>query len=239
MLIVTDNHSHTVACGHAYGTIRENAEEAAHKGLKLLAITEHGPAHDQRGTPLMFFDTYRDVPDTIYGVRILKGCEANVIGMDGELDIPEKTLKKMDIVIASFHSSCTANGSVEENTARMIAAMKNPLVDIIGHPDRGYAIDVERVVLAAKQYNVAIEANDSSQAVAGDDTAQMKALLHHCRQHQVMLSLGSDAHSPYKIADLAIVSRMVVEAGIPEELILNTSVARLLAFLRSNHKTHL
>ena len=58
---VADIHMHTVACGHAYGTIREMAEEASKKKLELIAITEHGPAHDQRGTPLMFFSTYRDI----------------------------------------------------------------------------------------------------------------------------------------------------------------------------------
>lgn len=72
---------------------------------------------------------------------------------DGNVDLDEDTLQRLDIVIASFHPPCIKPGNIEENTQAIINAIKNPNIDIIGHPgDPRYPIDIKAVVEAAKEY---------------------------------------------------------------------------------------
>ena len=135
--LLLDTHCHTISSGHAYSTIKEIAEEAADMGLKLIAMTDHGP--DMQGGPDLFhFGNMRVIPEYIKGVRVLKGVEANIMDFEGRLDVPEKYLKKLDIVIASLHEACIDSGTVEENTRALIGAMSNPFVDIIAHPGNPY-----------------------------------------------------------------------------------------------------
>lgn len=162
MKIEVDTHCHTIASGHAYSTIVENAKAASEKGLKMIAITDHGPA-----MPGTFHEAYfgymKVIPRKIEGVYVLRGIEANIIDHNGTLDISEKYLKRLDIVLAGFHRPCYMGGSVEQNTYAAIEAMKNPYVDILVHPGNPeFPMDFERVVQAAKEYNVHIEINNSS-----------------------------------------------------------------------------
>ena len=97
------------------------------------------------------------------GIRILAGIEVDILA-DGSLDLADATLAQMDIVIASVHSHF--NQPVEEMTARMLAALENPHVRILGHPTgrkvlnrEPYAIDVEKVLQRAAQLGVAVEHN--------------------------------------------------------------------------------
>ena len=81
-----DLHVHTVASGHAYSTIGEIAVEAGRKGLRLVGMTDHGPALPGGPHPY-HFAALRFVPETLHGVRILRGVEANILG-PGQLDLP-------------------------------------------------------------------------------------------------------------------------------------------------------
>ena len=73
-----DMHTHTIASGHAYGTITEMAKEAAVRGLKLLGITEH--THHMPGTCNdLYFVNLRVVPREMYGVRLMLGAELNIM----------------------------------------------------------------------------------------------------------------------------------------------------------------
>ncbi|MGI6120647.1 MAG: PHP domain-containing protein, partial [Desulfosporosinus sp.] len=85
MDIKVDLHTHTVASGHAYSTISENAQAALRKGIKLLGMTDHGPS--MPGTPHLYhFGNLSILPEELYGVRILPGVEANITNHEGELD---------------------------------------------------------------------------------------------------------------------------------------------------------
>ena len=122
----------------------------------------------------------------------------------------------------------------------MIAAIKNPLVDIIGHPDRGYAINTEEVVNAAVRYDVALEANNSSQAINPDSNEQLEEILFFAKKFGAAISLGSDAHSQYKVGDVSLVLKLIEKTGIDEKQILNVSVEKIIKFLkRKNNKVHL
>ena len=108
MKYVLDAHTHTIASGHAYSTIREMAKSASEKGLELLGITEH--SMKMPGTcQLFYFENLKMVDREMYGVELYMGTELNIMDYEGHVDMGEKTLKKMDIVIASMHIPQTGN----------------------------------------------------------------------------------------------------------------------------------
>ncbi len=104
----TDLHTHTVLSGHAFGTVQESAGAAKRKGISLLAITDHGPAMLGSACEI-YFKCGDRVPKVIEGVRILFGVEANIINENRDLDLPEKVLKKLDLVMAGFHQDVGYN----------------------------------------------------------------------------------------------------------------------------------
>lgn len=79
---IADLHTHTIASGHAYSTVTENAHAAAQRGLKVLAITDHGPLMPGAPHPY-YFGNLKVIPEYLYGVRILRGIEANVTDRKG------------------------------------------------------------------------------------------------------------------------------------------------------------
>lgn len=108
-------------------------------------------------------DLEKEAKDGKPPFRILKGVECDIL-QDGKMDLPDSCLKKMDIVIASVHSRF--NLSEAEQTARIIRALQNPYVKILGHPlgrlineREPYALDVDAVIEAAIKNGVALEIN--------------------------------------------------------------------------------
>lgn len=122
-----DVHTHTVASGHAYSTIQEMATAAAHMGLKILGITEHGPSIPGTCQPI-YFRNMHCVPREMYGVKLMMGAELNILNTQGEIDLDESDLRTLDLRIAGIHSLCWQGGTKEENTAGVIQAMRNPYV---------------------------------------------------------------------------------------------------------------
>ena len=88
MLDVLDIHTHTTASGHAYNTIYEMAQSASRKGLALLGISDHGPAMEGSASK-HYFRSSRCIPRELYGVKILFGCELNIMDYDGGVDLDE------------------------------------------------------------------------------------------------------------------------------------------------------
>ena len=136
MLDVLDIHTHTTASGHAYNTIYEMAQSASRKGLALLGISDHGPAMEGSASK-HYFRSSRCIPRELYGVKILFGCELNIMDYDGGVDLDEIFAGTLDYGIASLHDVCITPGSRAENTRAYLKAMENPKVHISGHPDDG------------------------------------------------------------------------------------------------------
>ena len=151
-----------IASGHAYSTIREMAKSASEKGLELLGITEH--SMKMPGTcQLFYFENLKVVDRKMYGVELYMGAELNIMDYEGHVDMGEKTLEKMDIVIASMHIPCIKPGTREENTNAYLEVMKNPYLHIIGHPDDArYEVDYLALVQSAKEHRVLLEVNNNS-----------------------------------------------------------------------------
>ena len=194
-----DLHSHTTL-SDGNQDIEEMAEGARKRGYEYLAITDHSATHG--------FGNHVDIPtleqqiervralDATLGddFELLIGTETNILP-DGSLDYPDELLAELDWVVASVHTSF--NMSADDMTARMIAAVEHPLVDVIGHPTgrkietrAPYAVDMEQVIAAAAKAGTMLEIN------AAPDRRDLNEL--HARaaaQAGVLIVIDSDAHS--------------------------------------------
>lgn len=227
---ILDTHIHTLASGHAYSTIRENAQAAAKKGLELLAITDHAPKL-WGSCQTIYFQNLKVVDRHAYDVELLMGVELNILDEQGNIDLPLRTLKQMDLTIASLHVPCFIPGSREFNTEACVNAMKNPFVNILGHPDDPrYPVDYRALVQAAKEYEVLLELNNSSLRPGGSrknargfDVEMLKL----CMEYQTPIVIGSDAHVDTDIGRHDEALELLEEIGFPEELAVNRSVEEL------------
>ena len=227
MKIELDMHTHTLASGHAYSTIQEMAQAGAEKGLKLLGITEHTPGIPGTCDPI-YFRNLHVVPRQMYGVDLMLGAEINILDAKGNLDADEALMKRLDIRIAGIHLLCYEHGTKEENTFGMIQAIRHPYIQIISHPGDGTAeLDFGPIVQASKEFGTLLEINNSSLKPARgklDARVNNLEILRLCKQNEVPVILGSDAHISFDIANYQYVYELLQETGFPEALIVNRSV---------------
>ncbi|MCX7749222.1 MAG: phosphatase [Clostridia bacterium] len=232
MMIVIDTHTHTISSGHAYSTVQEMAKEAAVNGVKMFAVTDHGPA--MLGAPSLYhFGNLHTIPRELYGVRIIKGVEANIIDYNGKIDIPEIYLKRLEFVLASFHDICIEPSTVEDHTNALVNALRNPYIDAVAHPGNPtFQVDIDKVVAAAKKYNKFIEINNHSFIVRTGSEKNCKEFALKCKENGVSIVCGSDAHISFDVGNFERVKNILNEVEMPEELIINTSVERFEEYLR-------
>jgi len=237
MDLILDTHTHTIASGHAYNTINEMARSAADKGLKLLAITDHAPAMPGSSS-YMYFLNLRALKREKYGIKLLFGAELNIINTDGGLDLEEHILKGLDLGIASIHPPCYKEATAEQNLNAYIKAMENPYVDIIGHPDDGrFPVDMEKLVLAAKENHVLLEVNNASLNPEGfrkDTEANDLEMLKFCKKYGQPVVIGSDAHIEEEVGNFRRARNIIAKAEFPEELVINTSIDKLYGYIGNN-----
>ena len=102
-MYLSDIHTHSIASGHGTTcTISDMAKAASQKGLKLLGITDHGPATLAAGTS-SYFRSLIYSPRKRFDVELLYGIELNILDTDGKTDLPQELLDKLDYAIASMH----------------------------------------------------------------------------------------------------------------------------------------
>ena len=235
MQFIIDMHTHTLASGHAYSTLFENAMEASKKGIRLLGITDHAPSMKGTTHP-SFFNNFSVIPREQFGVEIFMGAELNICDYEGRVDLPREVLERFDIAIASLHPPCIDFGTVKENTSALLGAMENPNIHIIGHPgDPRYPLDVRAVVAAADRTHTILEINNASLYPDGfrkGSDRVMGEILLLCKEKSVPVLLGSDAHYCTHIGDFGYAVKLLEETGFPEELVLNQSVEELKAYLK-------
>lgn len=226
MKAIVDLHTHTISSGHAFSTLRENVQGAKDNGLKIVGLSDHAVTMPGTAHPF-YFHNMRVIKDEIDGIRVLKGIEANVIDYDGNVDVEEDVIEILDYMIASLHGPCIKAGTMEENTRALIKAMDVPKVKVIGHPDDSrFPIDYEKLVLAAKEKNVAIEMNNSSlspKSFRMNAVENYKVLLKLCKDHGVKIMLGSDAHIYYDVGRFDNCYKLLEEMDFPKDLVWNFS----------------
>jgi len=169
------------------------------RGYSYMALTDHSrrQAMSHGLDPAKIARQCREVDKLnakLKGFTILKGIEVDIL-KDGKLDLPDTALAELDVVIASVHSFFDL--SSDEQTARILRAMQNPCVSIIGHPTgrligerEPYAVDMDRITSAARNLNCCLEIN------AEPDRLDLNDLhAHMAKSKDVKIAISTDAHS--------------------------------------------
>ena len=234
-MYLSDMHTHSIASGHGtHSTITDMAREASRRGIRLLGITDHGPATLCAGTS-SYFRSLLYSPRERLGVRMMYGVELNILDTEGSVDLEEDLLEKLDYAIASMHSANYASRSVEENTRAFLRVMQHPCVKILGHADNpAYPVDYDVLAREAKKSSVIFEINEASLApygYRGDTRDTCAEILRVSLKYDLPILLSSDSHGPEHVGDLTYASAFVHEQAFPETMILNNQIPRLTAFL--------
>jgi DNA polymerase (family 10) len=203
------------------------AEAALARGLKYIAITDHSKnlamtngLDDKRA--LAHVKAIRKVDAEMEGkIRVLPGIEVDIL-TDGVLDLDDSTLAQMDIVVASVHSHF--NQTAEEMTARVLRAIENPHVRILGHPTgrkvlgrEGYAIYIDTILKRAAELGVAVEHNASP---ARADLSDLN--LRIAKQYGCRIVVDTDAHSTEELDQMRYGITQLRRAWLTPTDIVNT-----------------
>jgi putative hydrolase len=219
-----DLHSHS-DWSDGRATMLEMARAAKALGYRYLGVTDHSP----RIKVVNGLDPERlvaqsrereEVEREVEGIALFQGIEVDILE-DGSLDLPDAVLELLDIVIASPHVKLRQEPSAM--TERMLRAVSNPNVDVIGHPTgrrpgsrEGATYDFERVFREAASHRVALEIDC--------DPARMDLSPEHARlalECGCIFSMDADAHAPAEFAYVPMGAWMARRAGIPMDRILN------------------
>lgn len=219
-------------------TIRELAEACIARGLTYLGMTDHsktaayagGLTEEALRRQLEEIDRLNE--EYAGRLRILKGTECDIL-KDGSLDYADDVLASLDFVVASIHSNF--NLSPEEQTRRMLRAISNPYVSIIGHPTgrillgrAGYDLDIEAVIDAAAARGVCIEINASPSRLDLD-----WRYLHRARDKGMKIPIDPDAHTLEGLDDMRYGIGVARKGWLRASDVLNTlPVEKLLDFFQ-------
>jgi DNA polymerase (family 10) len=220
-------------------TLREMAEASIARGFSYLGITDHSKFAAYAGG-LQPDDLRRQgeeidrLNEEFAGrLHILKGTECDIL-RDGSLDFDDETLASLDFVVASIHSNF--NLSPEEQTQRMLRAIANPYVDIIGHPTgrillgrAGYTLDMEAVIDAAAAHGVCIEINANPARLDLD-----WRLVHRARDKGIKIPICPDAHTLAGLDDMRYGIGVARKGWLRSSDVLNAmKIESLLQFFRT------
>lgn len=231
MKIKTDLHCHTLASVHAYSTIKEMVDSAVEKGLELIALTDHGVGMDPH-MPFAFFCNYKEIPDYISGVRVLCGCEVNILDNKGTLDMPEELLKSMDFVGVSVHDGIH-EGMDEDHTECYLKLLEKPYVDMLCHSGNPRAeYDIDTVLKRAGELHKLIEINAHTFSVRPANVKNCRKIAERAKALGVGIAVNSDAHFYTTVNQIEPALAMLREIDFPEELIMNRSYAALKDYLK-------
>lgn len=261
-----DTHTHTIYSRHAYSTVEENVRAAAELGIGLLGSTDHyssmlfpevedtrrAHVHDLRDH--QYFINYHCWPREWCGVRLLHGCEADIVDLEGHLfgwdvavereingtllpestTLKERVFKDCDYVIASVHNDDFTKGATLAKTTEMyLRALEDPKVLILGHLGRsGVPFDVDAVLMSTREHGKMVEINEATLVNHTEAAASCRAIASRAAELGCMVSTGSDAHISYDVGRLGRVRGLLEDLHFPQELIATTDADSFLEALR-------
>lgn len=231
MNILTDVHTHTIASDHAMSTIAENTAEAAKRGLEMICITDHAPALPD-APHIWHFEAINRLPRVINNVKIRFGAEANLLDAEGNIDLPERLQKSLDMTVASIHSPLYPYNDEKIITKTYLSAIKNPYITILGHTgDHRYPYNIDEVTAAAAEYNTCIEINNNYCKKIENQPFYRK-IIEACIKHKTMICVSSDCHNAYEIGCFEKAVELLEEANFPADRIANLTSDKFDDFLR-------
>lgn len=241
MLLYGDYHTHTTYSRHKHGkgSVLENASVAADKGLKEIAITEHGFNHWAFGLRRKNIPQLQEEilnAKEVTGVNVLFGIEANLISLDGDIDIKEMDYEFLDVLLMGYHKAVStvtfkdkvllnwANAfdaifrpskeRINRNTTAFLKALDKYPIDVITHLNYGFETDTIAVAKMAKQKGVLVELNGKRISFTEEEIEIMK-------DEGVKFIINSDAHTPEKVGEVNNGLNLVYKYNIPLSQVVN------------------
>ncbi|BCM90932.1 DNA polymerase/3'-5' exonuclease PolX [Abditibacteriota bacterium] len=230
-----DLHTHS-NWSDGVASIRQMAQAMTDRGYAYFAVCDHSKALAMTNG----LDAFRvreqaheiaEVQADFPNLKIFRGIECDIL-RDGTMDLDDELLSELDFVVGSVHSAF--NLPLAEQTDRIIRAIQNPHVDLIGHPTGRvlgvrppYDVDVPALIEAAKKTGCCLEINASERLDLKDDYARI------AKDAGVLLCIDTDAHSPKMIPNISFGVATARRAGCEAKHLLNTkTLADLLEWMR-------
>lgn len=238
MKLEVDTHTHTYASGHAYSTLLENVYQAKVSGLKMFCTTDH--SESMPGAPhYWFFGNQKTLPRFISDIAVIRGVESNIMNDRGKIDMPLHVQADLDWIIASLHEPVFKPANKKKHTKALINTIKSGQVDAIGHlGNPNFDFDFHAVIACAKDYNVAIEINNTSlrggSRIGSIDRCYEIACV--ARDLGAFITTGTDAHFCEQIGRLTLVSDLLDKIEMPTQQVITHSTGQFLQFLRLRGK---
>ena len=246
MELFADWHTHTTySDGH--GTVAENVRAAIDRGLEELGITDHGPRNI--GVGVKDDDTYLEIRETVKNlnnegseITVKVGAEADIIDVDGRIDISAAVARDLDILIVGLHPyiwPATLDGiwsvvgvnqmakfsrSLREkarvvNTKALKEVIGSYDVDFISHPDLKMPVDIPELAAACAKWDTALEINTGHHY-------EKEELVRTASKKGVDFVVSSDAHFPQTVGELAAGAALLEKFNIPAERVVNARETR-------------
>ena len=236
--LYADLHTHTTY-SHGKGSIADNVRAAKFRGLECVAITDHGRRHPLVGVKPSKIEVMRKEVDECaekFGIDVMLGIEANIYGMDGKIDLSDKQISSLDIILAGFHASAcphrfsdifslqfnlvsgklgtTSKAQTARNTKAYINCVKNYPVDIITHPGFWLDLDYKELGKACADYGTHLE-------ISSRHKTPNKQGLEQLLSTSVRFVINSDAHRVENVGVCDWALNLVNELGVEPERIVN------------------
>lgn len=232
-----DIHTHSTGSRHAYSTVTENISAAQALGLPYYGLSDHAPAMPFT-TGGSYFLNLIVIPREWENLTFLRGAECNILNANGDIDLEEPSLSRLDYALAAIHRNCMDPTTPEDHTNAYLKVMDNPHIKVLAHPDDGrFPYDFEAVVRKAIDRKVLLEVNECSlkpDAYRPDAKENLRGLLEVCKKYNAPVILGSDAHFHTDVGKHPLGIKFLEEMDFPEELIVNFHEELIKFFLTGN-----
>lgn len=241
MKAFADLHSHSTY-SDGRGTIAENIRAASESGLKKYAVTDHGPRNI--GTGVTNENKYGEIRagvdmlrEKYSAIELLVGSEADIISLEGEIDLSASTIDGLDLLIVGLHPFIwpktlqdglkfvlgnqlqhISRGRREKvrclNTKVVVEALDRYPVDILSHPNLGMPLEIGETARACAKYQTAYEINTGHHFQGVEEVLEVAA-------SGATFVVNSDAHFPASVGNLEMGVHLLEQAGISPEQTLN------------------
>ena len=232
--MVYDHHTHTTY-SHGTGSILDNARTAHEKGLKSIAITDHGPGNFFYGMKMELIPKMREdikAAREIYpDVKVFLGVEANTILKVPYLDVKPTEWDRLDIVLAGYHFAVFGSGMIPnrlgirsqsllvQNTDMILNALYysedcGNHIDILTHPGDKGPFDIDNIARACEDTGTFMEINAKHPHL---DVEEIRI----AAKYDVKFVISSDAHVPENVGVFRPQLERALEAGLDPERIVN------------------
>lgn len=240
MRIIADYHTHTTF-SHGKGSVEDNVLSALKRGFREIAITDHGLRHVAFGLRPWKLRELRAQVDALNkkyagAIRILMGVEANLVGLDGRIDIRDDLMPYFDIVLMGYHRMAVLGDIrtqfhfaavnplvkslkrrakvVQANTLAFVRAMERYPIACITHPSDMIGVDLNVLGEAAARTGTALELNMRHTPLTPEEIGRLKAI-------GAAFMINSDAHRPENVGDFEDTVELALSAGLNETDVLN------------------